>query len=226
MRRLHYGILASGLMILLSASPLEAILIFRAGYLSQTLSVSEGYNKFLSERYGAKSPRLSGTALSTAFWGRGRWAIGMELDDLSGSIKYKTLNGDNQENKMKLQNTMVFLAFFLGKSGRLEVDVGYGSNKLTREFYGYQDYHITTSNISSQVGTQESSTKGSIQMLQILYRFLGNTFSIEAGGRYSMNKHQIPSSDPRPGYDSKGIPTDLDFDLGGLGLIGTVTYRF
>ena len=103
-------------MILLSAAPLEAMLIFRAGYLSQTLSVSEGYNKFLSERYGAKSPRLSGTALSAAFWGRGRWAIGMELDDLSGSIKYKTLNGDDQENKMKLQSTMVFLAFFLGKS--------------------------------------------------------------------------------------------------------------
>ena len=63
-------------------------------------------------------------------------------------------------------------------------------------------------------------------MLQVLYRLLGTNFRLEAGGRYSVNKHKIPDSDLRPGYTSAGVQTTMYFDLGGLGLIGTLTYPF
>ena len=63
-------------------------------------------------------------------------------------------------------------------------------------------------------------------MIQVLYRIFGNKFRFEAGARYSMSKHKIPDDDLRPGYDEKGIPAAMDFDLGGLGVIGTATLRF
>ena len=141
-------------------------------------------------------------------------------------INYKTLNGDQQQNKMVLKNTLLFLAFYPRNSPNLEIDLGYGSGKLTRNFYGYQSPNIVTSNISGQVGAQETSTTGSNMMIQVLYRIFGNKFRFVAGARYSMSKHKIPDDDLRPGYDEKGIPTAMDFDLGGLGVIGTATLRF
>ena len=149
-----------------------------------------------------------------------------DRDDLSGNINYKTLNGDQQQNKMVLKNTLLFLAFYPRNSPNLEIDLGYGSGKLTRNFYGYQSHYITTANISGQVGAQETSTIGTNMMIQVLYRIFGNKFRFEAGARYSMSKHKIPDDDLRPGYDEKGIPTAMDFDLGGLGVIGTATLRF
>jgi len=221
------GILALICFLFFIQPSVHAELIFRGGYLVKMLSTSEGYNQFLKERYGSSSPQLAGTALSAAFKSRAsRWGIGLEMDDLSGNINYKTLNGDQQQNKMGLKNTLLFLAIYPKSSPNLEFDLGYGSGKLTREFYGYQSSDIVTSNITGQVGTQESSTTSTNMMLQVLYRLFGQKFRFEAGARYSMSKHKIPEDDVRPGYDAKGIPTGMDFDLGGLGLIGTFTIRF
>jgi hypothetical protein len=204
-----------------------AELILRGGYLMKMLPTSKGYNKFLKERYGAENPQLAGTALSAAFKSRGSsWSIGLEMDDLSGNINYKTLNGDQQQNKMSLKNTLLFLALYPRSTPNLEIDLGYGSGKLTREFYGYQSPNIVTSNIGGQLGAQEASTTASNMMFQVLYRLLGNKFRLEAGARYSLSKHTIPNEDLRPGYDEKGIPASMDFDMGGLGLIGTLTIRF
>ena len=214
-------------LLLLSCPQAYAELILRGGYLMKMLPTSGGYNEFLKERFGAESPKLAGKALSTAFKSRGsKMGIGFEMDDLSGNINYKTLNGDQQQNKMVLKNTLLFLAFYPRNSTNLEIDLGYGSGKLTREFYGYQSPNIVTSNISGQVGAQETSTTGSNMMIQVLYRIFGNKFRFEAGARYSLSKHKIPDDDLRPGYDEKGIPTAMEFDLGGLGVIGTATLRF
>ena len=226
-KSIKVGLLAVMSLLAFIKSPAQAELIFRGGYLVKILSTSGGYNEFLKERYGSTSPQLSGTALSVAFisW-RSRWGIGLEMDDLSGSINYKTLNGDQQQNKMKLKNSLLFLSFFPRSTPNLEFDLGYGSGKLTREFYGYQSPNIVTSTISGQVGTQESSTTSSNMMMQVLYRLFGQKFRLDAGARYSVSKHKIPEDDLRPGYDTKGVPTSMNFDLGGFGLIGTFTIRF
>ena len=221
------GMLAMVNLIVLIRPSVHAELIIRGGYLVKTLSTSEGYNKFLKDRYGATSPQLAGNALSMAFKSRSSsWGIGLEMDELTGSINYKTLNGDQKKNKMGLKNTLLFLAIYPKSSPNLEFDLGYGSGKLTREYYGYQTSNIVTSNINGQVGTQESSTTSSNMMMQLLYRLFGQKFRLEAGARYSVSKHKIPEDDLRPGYDTKGVPTSMNFDLGGLGLIGTFTIRF
>ena len=81
----------------------NAELIFRGGYLTKMLPTSEGYNQFLKERYGASSIQLSGTTISTGFKSKARsWGIGFGMDDLSGNINYKTLNGDKKQNKMNV----------------------------------------------------------------------------------------------------------------------------
>ena len=78
----------------------HAELILRGGYLDKMLPTSEGYNKFLKDRYGASNPQLAGTAFSAAFKGRSsRWGIGLEMDELNGSINYKTLNGDKKKTR-------------------------------------------------------------------------------------------------------------------------------
>ncbi|MEC8396098.1 MAG: hypothetical protein VX003_14645, partial [SAR324 cluster bacterium] len=214
-KNIMVGILTLISMLIGSSPQVFAELIFRGGYLVKMLPTSGGYNEFLKTRYGATNPQLSGTALSAAFKSRAsNWSIGLEMDDLSGDINYTTLNGDQQQNKMGLKNTMLFLAFYPRITPNLEIDLGYGSGKLTRKFYGYQSNYIVTSNISGQAGAQETSTTGSNMMIQVLYRIIGNKFRIEAGARYSKSKHKIPDDDLRPGYDEKGIPTAMDFDLG------------
>lgn len=219
-------IMLIGLLLLISPQA-YAELILRGGYLMKMLPTSEEYNKFLKERYGAENLQLEGTAISAAFKSRGSsWGIGLEIDDLSGNINYKTLNGYQQQNKMSLKNTLLFLALYPRSTPNLEIDLGYGSGKLTRDFYGYQSPNIVTSNIGGQLGAQEASTNASSMMLQVLYRLLGNKFRFEAGARYSLSKHSISNDDLRPGYDETGIPASMDFNMGGLGLIGTFTIRF
>ena len=215
-------------LLLLLSPQAYAELILRGGYLMKMLPTSEGYNEFLKERYGAENPQLTGTALSAAFKSReSSWSIGLEMDDLSGNLNYKTLNGDQQQNKMSLKNTLLFLALYPRSTPNLEIDLGYGSGKLTREFYGYQSPNIVTSNIGGQLGAQEASTTASNMMLQVLGRWFGIKNSrFEVGARYSLSKHSIANDDLRPGYDEKSIPASMDFDMGGLGLIGTLTIRF
>ncbi len=115
------GILTLISMLIGSSPQVFAELIFRGGYLVKMLPRFGGYNEFLKKRYGAYNPQLSGTALSAAFKSRAsNWSIGLEMDDLSGNINYKTLNGDQQQNKMVLKNTLLFLAFYPRNSPNLE----------------------------------------------------------------------------------------------------------
>ena len=221
------GILTLISMLICSSPQVFAELIFRGGYLVKMLPTSGGYNEFLKTRYGASNPQLSGTALSAAFKSRAsNWSIGLEMDDLSGNINYKTLNGDKKQNKMNLKNTILLLSIYPKKWQNFQLDVGYGSGELTRNFYGYKDYHIVTGNLVSQVGAQESKTKASNMMVQVLYRFFGQKFRLEGGARYSNSKHTISEDDLRPGYNSKGVPIPMTFDLGGLGFMGTISFRF
>ena len=163
-------------------------------------------------------------------WGRSPWsALALILFFLNNwSTDYTSL--------FRLQNTIAFFALFLGKTNNFEIDLGYGINKLTREFYGYQDYHITSTNISNQEGVQSIKSDGTIKMFQIFYKFdrkpswLPDKFfsklSIDFGARYTESNHRISSSDPRPAYDSNGLPSETKFEVGGVGLLGTLTYHY
>ncbi len=237
MKHFKYIIFSLVFILIINVLPLKAEILIRGGFLWQNLPTSEGYNKFIKQRYGTNSPQIYGSILSVSHKGEDSiWGGGLELDRIFGSFTYKTLNGENQVNKIKLQNTIAFFALFLGKSNNIEIDLGYGTNKLTREFYGYQDYHITASNISSQEGIQAIKSNGTIKMLQIIYKYdkrpswLPDKFlsklTIDLGARYTESNHKISSSDPRPAYDSKGFPSETKFEVGGFGLLGTLTYHY
>ena len=146
MKNFKYTIFFLVLILIFNVLPLKAEILFRGGFLGQNLSTSEGYNNFIKQRYGQNHPQIYGSILSASYKGeKSIWGGGLELDRIFGSFTYKTLNGENRINKIKLQNTIAFFALFLGKTNNFEIDLGYGTNKLTREFYGYQDYHIKDS---------------------------------------------------------------------------------
>jgi hypothetical protein len=206
---------------------LRAEIILRGGYLYQKLSTSDGYNSFIKERYGAKNPQISGQTISVSYKGaNSSWGLGIESNDLSGNINYKTLNGNNKTNTIKLNNEILFFSLFLAQFNNIEIDLGLGNSKLTRDFYGYQDSNILTTNIDSQQGIKTIESVTQIKIYQIIYSFPISSISLDLGGRYSQNSHSIKSSDQRPAYDSKGIPTETNFDLGGISFIGTLSYYF
>ena len=205
----------------------QAEVFVRTGYHYQFLGISSGYNKFLKDRYGFKSLALSGLAYSVHYQPRGKsFALGLEMDHLKGGIKYKTLNSEKQENDLQLNQTLLLLSYYPRKYRSLSVDLGYGSNKLTRNFYGYQDAKIVTTNVANSVGQKEVSTSSTVMMAQLLYRTFGKKIALDFGGRYSISKHLILWSDARPGYDSKGFPTSMNFNVGGLSLLGSLTFTF
>ena len=73
-------------------------------------------------------------------------------------------------------------------------------------------------------------------MFQIFYKFdrkpswlpdkLFSKLFIDFGARYTESNHKISSSDPRPAYDSNGLPSETKFEVGGVGLLGTLTYHY
>ena len=135
---------------------LRAEIILRGGYLYQNLSTSDGYNNFIKERYGEKNPQISGQTISVSYKGvNTSWGLGIESNDLSGNINYKTLNGNYKTNTIKLNNEILFFSLFLAQFNNIEIDLGLGNSKLTREFYGYQDSNILTTNINSQQGIKQ-----------------------------------------------------------------------
>ena len=191
------------------------------------LGLSSGYNKFFKDRYGTKSLPLTGFGFSVHYRSRGKsFALGLEMDNLKGGIKYNTLNSEKQENSLQLNQTLLLLSYYPRKFRRLIVDFGYGSNTLTRNFYGYQDANLVTTNIDNSVGQKEISTSGSVMMAQLLYRAFGKKIGVDFGARYSFSQHLIPWSESRPGYDSKGLPISTYFNVGGLTLLSTLTFTF
>lgn len=216
--------LAITLLFLTAATSAQAELLWRVGYITQSLSSEEGYNQFLSERYGASNVLLSGPMSAATYRKNARVGLGLEYSVLSGKIRYTTLNGEPQENQLVLASSIFLLTAY---RGAWEWTAGYGVNQLTRTFYGYQDADIVTSNIEEQEDTQTSVTTSTTTLFQGLYLLMeGKRLQWSAGARYTLNRHEIPASDIRPGYDSRGVPTDQTFDLGGLGLMTTLTYRF
>ena len=196
----------------------------RSGYHYQMLGLSSGYNKFLKDRYGVKSLALTGLGYNVHYQPRGKsFALGLELDNFKGGVKYKTLNSEKQENTLVLDQTLLLLSYYLRS---FIIDFGYGSNKLTRNFYGYQDAGIVTTNVANSVGQTAATTNAYVMMAQLLYRTFGKKVGVDFGARYSISQHLILWSDARPGYDSKGIPTTMYFDVGGLTLLGTLTFTF
>ena len=222
-----YKIILVLLILIFNVSILKAEIILKGGYLYQNLSTSEGYNSFIKHRYGAKNPQISGQTISGSYKGVNNfWGVGIETNYLSGDINYKTLNGNEQTNALKLNNEIFILSLFLGQFNNFRIDYGIGNSILTREFYGYQDNNILTTNIDSQKGTKTIESVSQIKIYQIIYSFYISSFSLDLGGRYSQNSHSIKSSDQRPAYDSKGVPTETNFDLGGIGLVSTISYYF
>lgn len=188
----------------------------KLGALQHTLSLTESYGSFLKSRYGVESIEASGSAFSWEMSLKG-WHIGAEMDSLSGNFKYKDLNGNSKENKLKLTNNIFFLSLFLGSSWKL--DGGVGVSLLSREFYGYKNSSIVASNITENQGVATSDTSSLIMMGQIVYQFSDlrqDFWGFLVGGRYSTGKHTIASTDERPALDSQGVPTNSTFETGGI----------
>ena len=156
------------LILMFNVLTLRAEIILRGGYLYQNLSTSDGYNNFIKERYGAKNPQISGQTISVSYKGaNSSWGLGIESNDLSGNINYKTLNGNNKTNTIKLNNEILFFSLFLAQFNNIEIDLGLGNSKLTRDFYGYQDSNILTTNIDSQQGMKTIESVTQIKIYQI-----------------------------------------------------------
>ena len=118
--KFKYIIFSLVFILIINVLPLKAEILIRGGFLWQNLPTSEGYNKFIKQRYGTNSPQIYGSILSVSHKGEDSiWGGGLELDRIFGSFTYKTLNGENQVNKIKLQNTIAFFALFLGKSNNI-----------------------------------------------------------------------------------------------------------
>jgi hypothetical protein len=191
-------------------------------YQSQSLSTEDGYGAFLQERYGA-SPVLTGTGFSGFFRGAdSAFGLGVELSSLESDINYKTLNGEEQTNSLRLQSS-ILLATYTVESW--ELGAGLGTNELTRTFNGYQDVNIVTDNIGDQEGTVEVTTAGTVTALQLLYRWGLGKLSVDGGLRYTASEHEIPATDARPAYSSLGVPEAQTFNLGGMGFLLSLTYQ-
>ena len=197
--------------------------LWRYGYSTQELRSNEGYNKYLNDRYGAESIRLSGYLLGVNFVRTSGVGIGLEYSSTSGRIRYQTLNGDKQENTLDLQSLLLLLSSYRGD---WEWSVGGGVNNLSRTFYGYRSSYITTENINDQLGTRTSETLGTMGILQGLYHIFNSRLQWSVGARYIIAQNEIASSDIRPGHNAKSIQETQNFDLGGLALLTTLTYRF
>ena len=205
------------------STALKAEILARAGYQMQQLSASEGYNKFLKDRYGFDGIQLTGSQLALTYKMSQKLGVGLESSSLSANPKYKTLNGDEQEQQIKITSIILLLTAFRDS---WEWTAGYGTGTLNRKFYGYNDSDIVTSNIAAQTDTKTSETSDSITLLQALYHIINNKLQWSAGARYTIHQHNIPADDARPGYNARGVPEPQIFDLGGIGLLTTLTISF
>ncbi|MEL0278474.1 MAG: hypothetical protein VXB67_12550, partial [Deltaproteobacteria bacterium] len=172
------------------STALKAEILARAGYQMQQLSASEGYNKFLKDRYGFDGIQLTGSQLALTYKMSQKLGVGLESSSLSANPKYKTLNGDEQEQQIKITSIILLLTAF---QDSWEWTAGYGIGTLSRRFYGYNDSDIVTSNIAAQTGTKTSETSDSITLLQALYHIINNKLQWSAGARYTIHQHNIPA---------------------------------
>ena len=89
------------------STALKAEILARAGYQMQQLSASEGYNKFLKDRYGFDGIQLTGSQLALTYKMSQKLGVGLESSSLSANPKYKTLNGDEQEQQIKITSIIL-----------------------------------------------------------------------------------------------------------------------
>ena len=81
MKRILPALFLSLLVVCGTSKALKAEILARAGYQMQQLSASEGYNKFLKDRYGFDGIQLTGSQLAFAYKMSQKLGVGLTKDD-------------------------------------------------------------------------------------------------------------------------------------------------
>jgi len=199
-------------------------LTVKGSYLLQRVAFNYGYGAFLKERFGAQAVDLSGVALSATRWSDARIGYGLELDALRGGFDYRTLNGDARRAEFALRQVLARVA--IAPPGPWEYGLGVGLGSLTRSLEGFHSADINASNLGSNTGVARARTLGLAFLGEVLYRFHGPRFGVEAGLRYSVAPHYIPASDERPALDDAQRPVASVFNVGGLAYVLTLAVLF
>ena len=210
---------------LIYASPLQAQDMFlRAGYGTKQIATDSGYGEFLKNRYGSETLNLSGAVVSVGFpFLGGTWLL--EQSTLSASPSYTDLNGASSSYSIGL--TSQVLGYVFESDSPWEVTIGYGKDTLTRNMIGYQSSVVTTDNLDTNAGSDESVITGSHYMAQALYRVFGEGITGDFGLRYDKGTIAIPEDDVRPAVSQDdGTPQASDIDLSGFVLLFNFSYRF
>ncbi len=196
----------------------------RTGNHQQYSSLSNSsYGKFIKERYGVSGLTTRGTQNSFLFTleDNNKLRVGLEQGELSGKIKYKDLNGVSRVNEIALSWLALLLNYALNE--KWELEGGFGTNLLTREFYGYGDNYINSFNYRNNSGRSNTKTRGTQGFGQVNYNLFNrhsDFFQIVIAYRYTYGATAIRYSDDRPALSSKGVPIGTKFDIGGhLGLV-------
>lgn len=188
--------------------------------------LDDGYGEFLKDRYGVENLTLRGSTFSGSVVFSPKVGIGFERDTLQGEFKYKTLNGESQTNELILTQQIILLHLYPFSFKSLEFSIGTGSNKLTRTFYGYKNSEILATNVADNEGAATKNTGSSLTVLQVFYRLFGESIGLDIGARYTNSKHSINVTDKRPGYDDKGNPEGMNFQVGGYACLLALTITF
>ncbi|MCP4297119.1 MAG: hypothetical protein GY786_16065 [Proteobacteria bacterium] len=196
----------------------------RTGTHQQYSSLSDSsYGKFIKERYGVSGLTTKGTQNSFLFTleDNSKLRVGLEQGELTGKIKYKDLNGVSRVNDIGLSWLALLLNYALNE--KWELEGGFGTNLLTREFYGYGDNYIHASNYRNNTGRSNTKTRGTQGFGQVNYNLFNrhsDFFQIVIAYRYTYGATIIRLSDDRPALSSKGVPEGTVFETGGhLGLV-------
>ena len=78
MKRILPALFLSLLIVCGRSTALKAEILARAGYQMQQLSASEGYNKFLKDRYGFDGIQLTGSQLALTYQMSQKLGVGLE----------------------------------------------------------------------------------------------------------------------------------------------------
>ncbi len=198
--------------------------VVSAGYLLHRITFGDGYGAFLKRRYNVDHLDLKGPRILVAYMLFDRLSLGLELDKLAGEFEYDSLNSATQTAEFELTQTILKLHYHFSLSWNVEL--GFGSNTLSRTMYGYGGYYISESNFADSGTSATDESKGSVSVLGINYGGRGQNFGWELGASYIQSNHDIPADSKRPGLDPRGTPEDQKFHLSGFGYHAALVIYF
>lgn len=132
-------------------------ILIRGDYLYQTLSTSQDYNKFISDRFGVENLSIKGPSLSLVYMAFGGFGVGIEQDALETDIPFTTLNGNSASGSLSVRQSLLTIHYALPLG--FDISVGIGTGELKRTLPGYQTESITAENIELNQGNASEKPK-------------------------------------------------------------------